>query len=69
VLSRFSLGFVSRIGLVLMAPVSIFTVKAAHALPRRELEIAFGAFLRLVSIRGYRAFVPRRGPLRIKRSS
>jgi uncharacterized protein len=51
----FSLGFVSLIGLVLMAPVAsfvaIFGVKAAHALPRRQLEIAFGVFLLLVSIR------------------
>ena len=38
-----------------MAPVSsfvaIFGVKVAHALPRRQLEIAFGLFLLLVSIR------------------
>jgi uncharacterized membrane protein YfcA len=50
-----SLGFVSLIGVVLMAPVSsfvaIFGVKVAHALPRRQLEIAFGLFLLLVSIR------------------
>ncbi len=50
-----SLGFVSLIGVVLMAPVSSFTaifgVRVAHALPRRQLEIAFGAFLLLVSIR------------------
>ena len=51
----FSIGFVSLIGLALMAPVSsfvaIFGVKVAHALPRRQLEIAFGLFLLLVSIR------------------
>jgi uncharacterized membrane protein YfcA len=51
----FSLGFVSMIGVALMAPVSsfvaIFGVKVAHALPRRQLEIAFGVFLLLVSIR------------------
>jgi len=50
-----SLGFVSLIGVALMAPVSsfvaIFGVKVAHALPRRQLEIAFGIFLLLVSIR------------------
>ena len=50
-----SLGFVSLIGVALMAPVSsfvaIFGVKVAHALPRRKLEIAFGIFLLLVSIR------------------
>ncbi len=36
-----------------MAPVSslvaIFGVKLAHALPKRQLEIAFGIFLLLVS--------------------
>jgi uncharacterized membrane protein YfcA len=51
----FSLGFVSLIGVVLMAPVSSFTaiygVRLAHALPRRQLEVAFGIFLLLVSIR------------------
>ena len=50
-----SLGFVSLIGVALMAPVSswiaIFGVRAAHALPRRQLEIAFGIFLLLVSVR------------------
>src|SRR5882724_10921329 len=50
-----SLGFVSLIGVVLMAPVSsfvaIFGVRLAHALPKRQLEIAFGLFLLLVSIR------------------
>jgi uncharacterized membrane protein YfcA len=50
-----SLGFVSLIGVALMAPVSsfvaIFGVRAAHALPKRQLEIAFGLFLLLVSIR------------------
>jgi uncharacterized membrane protein YfcA len=50
-----SLGFVSLIGVVLMAPVAsfvaIFGVRAAHALPKRQLEIAFGVFLLLVSIR------------------
>lgn len=50
-----SLGFVSLIGVALMAPVSswvaIFGVRAAHALPKRQLEIAFGGFLMLVSIR------------------
>jgi hypothetical protein len=43
-----SLGFVSLIGVALMAPVSswvaIFGVRAAHALPKRQLEIAFGYF-------------------------
>jgi uncharacterized membrane protein YfcA len=47
-----SIGFVSVIGFVLMAPVSSFTasygVRLAHWLPRRKLEIAFGCFLLLV---------------------
>jgi uncharacterized membrane protein YfcA len=50
-----SIGFVSLIGLVLMAPVSSFTasygVRLAHWLPRRKLEIAFGILLTLVSLR------------------
>jgi uncharacterized membrane protein YfcA len=50
-----SLGFISLIGVALMAPVSSFVasygVRAAHALPKRQLEIAFGIFLLLVSIR------------------
>ena len=44
-----SIGFVSLIGFVLMAPVSSYTtsygVRLAHWLPRRKLEIAFGIFL------------------------
>ena len=48
-----SIGFVSVIGLVLMAPVSSYTaaygVRLAHWLPRRKLEIAFGCFLVLVA--------------------
>jgi uncharacterized protein len=54
-LPPFSLGFVSLIGLVLMAPVSSFTApygaRLAHSLSRRTLEIAFGCFLLLVSLR------------------
>jgi uncharacterized membrane protein YfcA len=50
-----SLGFVSLIGVALMAPVSswiaIFGVRLAHALPKRQFEIAFGIFLLLISIR------------------
>jgi uncharacterized membrane protein YfcA len=51
----FSIGFVSLIGLVLMAPVSsfvaIFGVRVAHALPRRKLEIALGLFMLAISAR------------------
>jgi len=50
-----SIGFVSLIGFVLMAPVSSYTtiygVRLAHWLPRRKLEIAFGIFLLLVALR------------------
>ena len=50
-----SIGFVSVIGFVLMAPVSSYTasygVRLAHWLPRRKLEISFGCFLVLVALR------------------
>jgi len=50
-----SIGFVSLIGFALMAPVSSYTasygVRLAHWMPRRKLEIAFGIFLALVSLR------------------
>jgi uncharacterized protein len=51
----FSIGFVSFVGVVLMAPVSSYTakygVRLAHWLPRRVLEIAFACFLTLVATR------------------
>jgi uncharacterized membrane protein YfcA len=54
-LPPFSLGFVSLIGLVVMAPVSSLTApygaRLAHRLSRRTLEIAFSCFLLLVSAR------------------
>ena len=50
-----SLGFVSLIGLVLMAPLSSLTApygaRLAHRLSRRTLEIVFAIFLVLVSLR------------------
>jgi uncharacterized membrane protein YfcA len=50
-----SIGFVSFVGIVLMAPVSSITApygaRLAHVLPPRGLEIAFGLFLISVSIR------------------
>jgi len=50
-----SIGFVSLIGVAVMAPVSSFTAsygaRLAHALPRRRLEIAFGVFLLVVAAR------------------
>jgi uncharacterized membrane protein YfcA len=51
----FSLGFVSLIGVALMAPVSSFAAgygaRLAHWLSKRQLEIAFGVFLLLVALR------------------
>ena len=50
-----SIGFVSLIGFVLMAPVSSYTttfgVRLAHWLPKRKLEIAFGIFVYAVGLR------------------
>jgi len=50
-----SLGFVSVIGVVMVAPVSSavapFGARLAHALPRRWLEIGFGLFLLLAATR------------------
>jgi uncharacterized membrane protein YfcA len=50
-----SIGFVSLVGFMLMAPVSSYTtsygVRLAHWLPQRKLEIAFGIFLILVALR------------------
>ncbi len=50
-----SIGFVSLIGVALMAPVSSYMtrygVRLAHWLPRRKLEIGFGIFLMFVSLR------------------
>jgi uncharacterized membrane protein YfcA len=54
-LPPFSVGFVSLIGIAMMAPISSYVtrygVRLAHWLPRRRLEIAFGIFLALVSVR------------------
>ncbi len=45
----FSLGFASLIGTLLVMPTSLFTaplgVRAAHALSKRTLELAFGCYL------------------------
>jgi uncharacterized membrane protein YfcA len=50
-----SLGFVSLIGLVVVAPVASYMApygaRLAHRLSRRKLEVAFGCFLLLVSLR------------------
>jgi uncharacterized membrane protein YfcA len=50
-----SIGYVSLIGLVVLAPVSSlaapYGARLAHALPKRRLEVAFGIFLILVALR------------------
>jgi uncharacterized protein len=50
-----SLGFVSVIGLVAIAPISTlvspFGARLAHALPRRWLEVGFALFLMTVALR------------------
>ena len=50
-----SIGFVSIIGVALMAPVSSlvapFGARLAHRLPKRRLEIAFAVFLLAVAAR------------------
>jgi len=55
VLPPLSLGFVSVIGVVLIAPISSWIApvgaRLAHAMPARRLEIGFGVFLLIVSAR------------------
>ncbi len=50
-----SIGFVSLLGAVVIAPVSTLVAplgaRIAHALPRRQLEIGFGLFLLLAAAR------------------
>jgi uncharacterized protein len=50
-----SVGFVSVIGVALIAPISSWVAplgaRLAHALPRRRLEIGFGLFLIAASLR------------------
>jgi uncharacterized protein len=51
----FALGYVSLIGAVLVMPTSLLTtplgVRAAHAMSKRALEVAFGCYLFLVGSR------------------
>jgi len=51
----FALGYVSLIGAVLVMPTSLLTaslgVKAAHAMSKRTLELAFGCYLFIVGAR------------------
>jgi uncharacterized protein len=50
-----SVGYVNLLGLAIIAPVSVFAApfgaRLAHAIPRRRLELAFAAFLAVVSAR------------------
>jgi uncharacterized membrane protein YfcA len=50
-----SIGYVSVLGFVLMAPISSFVAgygaRLAHATPRRRLEVIFGLFLAAMSVR------------------
>ncbi|WP_209426128.1 sulfite exporter TauE/SafE family protein [Pararhodobacter sp. SW119] len=50
-----AVGFVSLLGVALFVPTTVLTaglgVRLAHALSRRALEIAFGLFLAVVSLR------------------
>ena len=54
-LPPFSVGYVSFLALVLFAPASVlaapYGARLTHRLSRRTLEVAFGIFLLLVSIR------------------
>jgi uncharacterized membrane protein YfcA len=54
-LPALSIGFVSLIGVALVAPISSWTAplgaRLAHALPKRGLEIALGLFLLAVALR------------------
>jgi uncharacterized protein len=54
-LPPFSLGFVSLLGVVVMAPISSLTApygaRLAHALPKRRLEIGFGLYLLAICVR------------------
>jgi uncharacterized protein len=51
----FAIGYVSLIGAVLVMPTSLLTaplgVRAAHALSKRKLEMAFGCYLFIVGSR------------------
>jgi uncharacterized membrane protein YfcA len=53
-----SLGYVNVLGVLLVIPISTMLapvgVRIAHALERRQLEVAFGVFLLIVAARfGY----------------
>jgi uncharacterized protein len=54
-LPPFSIGYVSLLGVAIMAPVSSFIApygaRLAHRLSKRQLEVGFGLFLLIVSAR------------------
>jgi len=54
-LPPFSVGFVSILGVLLIAPASVFAApygaRLAHRLSKRKLEVAFGLFLLFVAAR------------------
>jgi len=58
----FALGYVSLIGVVLVTPLSALVapvgVRIAHALTRRQLDVAFGLFLLVVSARFLVSLLP-----------
>lgn len=58
----FALGYVSLIGVLLVTPLSALIapvgVRIAHAMTRRQLEIAFGLFLVVVSLRFLVSLLP-----------
>ena len=51
----FTIGYVSIVGFALMAPISSFVAgygaRLAHTIPKRRLEIFFGLFLAIMSVR------------------
>jgi uncharacterized protein len=61
----FALGYVSLIGVLLVTPLSALIapvgVRIAHALTRRQLEVAFGLFLLVVSARFLVSLLPHGG--------
>jgi uncharacterized protein len=54
-LPAFSLGYLSIVGFLIVAPLSTWCaplgVRLAHGMSRRRLEVAFGVFLVIVSLR------------------
>lgn len=61
-LPPFSVGFVSVLGVLLIAPASVFAApfgaRLAHRLSKRRLEIAFGLFLMAVALRFLASLLP-----------